>query len=127
MEIKDKLAKGLTVFNVKTSNFMEINKIKTYLDALEGEVRDMKYRIGSIMYDKITTSCFEIKDVEGTIKRIAEKTAIIEEQKKKIEQLELEEKMILGTAASGAIIYCTQCGEQNDANYKYCCKCGQPL
>ena len=42
MDIKQELSRQLTKINVKTSAFMEENRLKTYISTLEGETCEFK-------------------------------------------------------------------------------------
>ena len=81
MGFKDKVSKGLTAINVKTNNFMEQNKINTYIATLENEIRDLKQQIGGLCYDRWKTSQFRIEDVEELLKQIDRKGEEIEKQR----------------------------------------------
>jgi len=132
--IKDKFSKGLTAINVKTNNFMEQNKINTYISTLEDEIKALKMQLGETLYTKWTTDEFEIASVEEVLERIKSKYAEIEVQKEKIEQILLEEQQILGTATeqpasneAAGTVFCGNCGTPSPANYKFCTKCGSAL
>ena len=55
------------------------------------------------------------------------------QQQNRILELQQEEQQILGTTSqketepTSGTIFCGQCGKENAANYKFCCKCGAPL
>ena len=127
--IKESFSKGLTALNVKTNNFMEENKCKTYISTLESEISDLKLRIGDTVYAKWIKGDEDRTEIEQMLQSIQEKYREIESQKEKIKQLEEQERQILGgtTASAADVCYCSQCGTQNSANYKFCCKCGAPL
>lgn len=134
--LKDKFSKGLTTINVKTNNFMEQNKINTYISTLESEIKDLKMQLGETLYTKWTNEEFELALVEETLNKIKEKYAEIEAQKEKIEQIILEEQQILGTstdqntvaaAPKENTIFCSNCGAPSPSNYKFCTKCGSAL
>ena len=127
--IKESFSKGLTALNVKTNNFMEENKCKTYISTLESEIAELKSRIGDAVYAKWIKGEDDRAEIEPMLKSIQEKYHEIEGQKEKIKQLEEQERQILGGAAGGSaeVCYCSQCGAQNAANYKFCSKCGAPL
>ena len=128
--LKDSFSKGITALNVKTNNFMEENKCKTYITTLENEIRDLKKEIGNVAYQKWAFGASYTEEVEPILTQIKEKYTEIERQKQKIEQLQMEEKQILGSqnaASAGNKKFCSQCGAPNEMNYKFCCKCGAPL
>ena len=129
--LKDSFSKGITALNVKTNNFMEENKCKTYISTLENEVRDLKTQVGAVVYQKWETGISYVEEIEPHLTQIREKYSEIERQKKKIEQMQMEEKQILGSQSAppptGHKKYCSQCGAPNESNYRFCCKCGSPL
>ena len=43
MALKDSLTKGITAINVKTNNFMEQSKCKTYISTLESEINNSNF------------------------------------------------------------------------------------
>ena len=129
--LKDSFSKGITALNVKTNNFMEENKCKTYITTLENEIRDLKTEIGATAYQKWVAGESYVESAESILAQIKEKYLEIDRQKQKIEQLQMEEKQILGSqnasAPAGNKKFCSQCGAPNEMNYKFCCKCGAPL
>lgn len=129
--LKDSFSKGITALNVKTNNFMEENKCKTYITTLENEIRDLKTEIGATAYQKWVAGESYVESAEPILAQIKEKYLEIDRQKQKIEQLQMEEKQILGSqnasAPAGNKKFCSQCGAPNEMNYKFCCKCGAPL
>ena len=129
--LKDSFSKGITALNVKTNNFMEENKCKTYITTLENEIRDLKTEIGASAYQKWVAGESYVESAEPILAQIKEKYLEIDRQKQKIEQLQMEEKQILGSqnasAPAGNKKFCSQCGAPNEMNYKFCCKCGAPL
>lgn len=131
--LKDTFTKGLTTLNVKTNNFMEESKCKTYITTLENEVAGLKQKLGDDIYTSWMNQGDLTAGVEETCKQIQNKYQEIEAQRLKIAQLQEEEKQILGAAPAqnampeGETIFCSQCGTKNSVNYKFCCKCGAPL
>ncbi|MBQ6995789.1 MAG: hypothetical protein IJN64_15100 [Lachnospiraceae bacterium] len=127
---RESLSKGLTTINVKTNNFMEESKCKTYISTLEKEIRDLKLNLGDIMYGSWLSGESDETALQTIMEQIKQKYEEIEQQKKIMEQLTISEQQILGTGSNvqtGAMIYCAQCGAQNASNYKFCCKCGKAL
>ena len=128
--LKDKFSKGLTTINVKTNNFMELNKINTYMSTIENEIADLKKQLGEQMYLKWMQDELDLAQFESYSNSIKEKYREIEMQKEKIEQLQKEEQQILGTNPGNQgqeTIFCSNCRTANAANYKFCVKCGSPL
>ncbi len=125
--LKESLSKGITAINVKTSSFMEESKCKTYILTLEKEIQALKANIGEIVYAKSVANEPYDEPVTQLIQQIQGKYEEIEQQKKAIEQLAVEQRQILGTDQASVMKYCANCGAENAGNYKFCCKCGTPL
>lgn len=128
--IKDSFSKGLTAINLKTSNFMEENKIRTEIATKREEIEQLKLLIGNIVFDN--RNDFRIEMIQEYIAAIESKFAAIEELEKQIVEIAEKEKSILGTQPvqpvdPREIIYCTMCGSQNKRGHKFCEKCGKPL
>lgn len=128
----DSVSKGLTTINVKTSNFMEENKLRTSISTKENEISQLKIMIGNIVYEN--KEDFTQPVIQEQIKAIDERLAAIENLKKEIEGLAEKEKDILGSqnymqsqADNTPKIYCAKCGSPNETGYKFCEKCGSPL
>lgn len=148
---KESITKGITTINMKTSNFMEESKYKTYITSLENEINTLKLNLGSTIYEKWKSGADYKEGIEEALNIIQSKYDAIEEQKRNIEKLHEEEKQILGNQqvqpvskaqqvppvqpVSGAqpvppvsgTVFCSKCGAPNESNYKFCCKCGNPL
>jgi len=128
--IKDTFSKGLTTLNVKTSNFMEENKQKTFISTKEQEIEKIKYSIGEKVCANWGKEDFSLKDLAADMEEIFKKQEAIEEAKKQIEEMLAKEKEILGAtdnAVKGDVIYCGECGAANKAGNKFCEKCGNKL
>lgn len=135
---KDTFAKGITTLNVKTNNFMEENKCKTYISTLEEEIRKLKMNIGEISYENWENVDSVKETIQNLVNEIHAKYEEIKAQEEKIKSLAETEQQILGNAAANekmntaagqgeGVIYCSQCGAQNSSRYKFCFKCGKPL
>lgn len=128
--LRDSFTKGITTLNVKTSSFMEESKCKTYISTLENEIRDLKLRIGEIAYEKWTNDEEIAGSIQEILEQIKNKYQEIQVQKERMVQISQEQQQILGTIntqQAPQVIYCSSCGASNDANYKFCAKCGSPL
>lgn len=133
-KFKQSLTKGITALNVKTNNFMEESKCKTYISTLEKEILDLKLAVGEKVYEKWTLGESAAEETEELLKSIQTKYEEIQAQKEKMEKLQQEEQQILGTSGANPaqtqeeeFIFCSQCGTRNAANYKFCRKCGAAL
>lgn len=135
MGLKDSLTKSITTINVKTNNFMEQSKYKTYISTLEDEIQKLKLQAGTIAYDRWKRGEDAKAELEGIFQAISGKYDEIRIQEEKIQKLYEEEQQILGTAPSGSVtpesagnaVFCSQCGTRNAENYRFYIKCGSPL
>jgi F0F1-type ATP synthase alpha subunit len=127
--LKDSFTKGLATINVKTSNFMEENKLKTYITTLESEIERLKLEVGEAVYEGWKQDTFSLNSVEEQLNSIKAKNATITEVQKQIESLAQTEKEILGAdhTENTARMFCPQCGAENKAGYRFCEKCGTKL
>lgn len=131
--LKESFTKGLTTLNVKTNNFMEESKCRTYISTLDNEIKDLKLQIGERVYENVCMGAAAADNTEELIQLIHDKKKEIAQQQERIAQLVQEEQQILGTSVqkmmeeTGAPVFCGKCGKQNAYNYKFCCKCGAPL
>lgn len=130
--IKNSFSKGLTTINVKASNFMEENKLKTYITTLETEIEQLKKSVGEKVYQGYVNQDFALDNVQAELDEIKEKYVQIQKTTTEIEGLSMREKEILGKASvAGAelesTLFCSQCGAGCKAGYKFCEKCGNKL
>jgi hypothetical protein len=138
--LKGAFSKGLTTLNVKTNNFMEESKCKTYIATLEKEIQDLKLKIGEVTYNSWVTGIECKNEVDSFLVNIKEKEGLIEEQRKIMANLSVAEQQILGKPAPQPqapvqpqapqpvqMVYCSSCGTQSKAGFKFCSKCGKPL
>lgn len=130
-DIKKTITKGITTINMKTNNFVEQNKSKTYITTLREEIKSLQCTIGEVLYQNWKAGSADIKDVENYLTTISEKEQLIKEQEAHIREIQTQEQQILGTEnannAESDVIYCSMCGAQNKNGYKFCIKCGKPL
>lgn len=134
-DIKNTFSKGITVLNVKTSNFFELNKIKTYISTLTKEIEDLNQEIGRMVYTKWSNGeDILTEDVVGKLQLIQEKLSIVARQEAEAENISATEKQILGeqdakTAdiTSGSVLVCPECGQTYTIPSKFCRKCGTKM
>ncbi len=137
MDIKQELSRQLTKINVKTSAFMEENRLKTYISTLEGEIANLKLQSGELGYNLWKDDRFDVEKLIPLYKEITGKYQQIQEQEKQIKALGEQNRQILGEpsgagagggapgAPSGNV--CPQCGEVCAPNVNFCKRCGTKL
>lgn len=129
--IKEMLSKGVTSVNVKTSNFMEINKIKTYINTLNDEILDLQKIIGRKTYEAWKNESFDVSMIEQELQKIKMNYVEIENQEIKIKEIEEEAERILGVNNQSSDmtgkIFCSSCGRVNNEDSKFCVGCGAQL
>nr|WP_288827891.1 hypothetical protein [uncultured Clostridium sp.] len=144
-DLKSTFSKGLTVLNVKTTNFLELNKIKTYIATLKSETAILMSEIGEIVYQDWTQGEIAMEHIQEKLIEIAEKKAMIKQQEAELDELERKERQILGGQNNGqnagpassvdgqrvpgteAVVICPNCSERYGIAVNYCRKCGTKL
>lgn len=131
----DDVKRGLATINVKTTTMMERNKYKTGISTKESEIAQIEAEIGHLVYEN--RNQFDLSVVQDKINEIDEKYAAIATLQQLIDELDEQEKEILGANAQAQAnpqgasaeqkIFCTNCGAPNKMGYKFCEKCGNPL
>lgn len=129
--IKNSFSKGLVTLNVKTSNFMEENKLKTSISTQEEEIRKMKLALGDTVYRNWEKGSLTLEMLNEQMEAIREKYQIIEEIQKQIEELAEKERQILGENTADESdtgkLFCDQCGTRLAAGSRFCKKCGNKV
>ena len=133
--LKESITKSITTLNVKTNNFMEQSKYKTYISTLEEDIKKLKFQIGALAYEKWSNGEDGKEELEPLFMQISSKYKEISIQDENIRKLYEEEQQILGTGSNASVannaaapgIFCSQCGAKNAENYRFCVKCGSPL
>ena len=139
--LKESFTKGIATLNVKTNNFMEESKCKTYISTLEKEIANLKQEIGENVYKLWVAGDDITKGSNELLEQIKLKYDEIEVQKEKIKNLAAQEQQILGTGTQQpvktnaqpasqqeqSVVLCKNCGMQNVSTYKFCVKCGVSL
>lgn len=143
-DIKNTFSKGLTALNMKTANFLEINKIKTYIATLNSEITALNSEIGQDAYASwLESGQVPVELLTDKLEQIYQKEQLIAEQEAEAARISEMEKQILGEqepkgrfgagardagAASGEpVLVCPGCGQAYDTPAKFCRKCGTRL
>lgn len=132
MDIKQGFSKQLTKINIKTSTFLEENKIKTFITTLETDINALKTKAGELGYQMWTGEADTSEQMEAVYNEITAKYETIKEQELLMVELTERSKQVLGSeipgaAAAGERIFCPNCGGNFPATSKFCQKCGTKL
>lgn len=143
MDFKQQFSKQLTKVSMKTSGFLEENKINTYITTLEEDIKKLKSDAGDRLYTMWAQDTYNQDELQPMMESIREKLAQIEEQKQKLAELKQKDSQILGretkpaepaaNAGAGAgagddtPLFCPNCGERTKPGAKFCRKCGTKL
>lgn len=129
-DIKNAFSKGITALNMKTSNYLEETKIKTYINTLNEEIDAIKMDVANIAFHLWMNGDFKMTpEMEDKFAQIKSRQEVIAQKQKEMEKLQEEEKQILG-AGNGVregVTYCTNCGAANNSVNRFCEKCGTPM
>lgn len=125
------LSKGVATVSTGSKNMIEKTKINTIIRGLEDE----KKQLAEILGNKVYKICSETDsgdiaraDIIGICNEITLRNERIEEQKRKIEELENEMNQVMGNSSTaGGVANVCQCGNVNVAGAKFCAKCGNKL
>ena len=134
-DIKNSFSKGLTMLNMKTSSFLELNKIKTYINTLNSEIATLKSEIGDLVYRSWTSGQEPLsEDVVEKLNMIQSKLALIAEQEEAAAKISSMEKQILGEqektpeqVQAEPVLICSNCGQVYERPVKFCTKCGNRM
>ena len=141
MDFKQQFSKQLTKVSMKTSGFLEENKINTYIATLEDDIRKLKLDAGDRLYSMWVQQTYNQDELQPMMESIREKLSQIEEQKQKLLELKQKDSQILGkdvkpadpagnagtAAADDTPLFCPGCGERTKPGAKFCRKCGTKL
>ncbi len=110
--VKAKNAAG--VVGEKAGYFVDVSKININIAEENNELKKKYQELGKLVYDSEKSGTSDAIKVENYIKQIDD----INEKicKLKSEVASLKKKLV-----------CCSCGNQNDSDSKYCCKCGKEL
>ena len=132
-KLKESVSKGFAAINIKTNSFVATNKLNTYISTLESEIKELKLELGQAAYTQWSgDETINLDDLKHLCEQIKEKEELIEKQHEEIKAIEQQEQNILGKKDNASIpkeniIFCSECGCENDKAYKFCRKCGKPL
>ena len=126
--MKDAFSRGITSINVRTSTFVEESRIKAYISSLEAEEKELKARLGSVVYESWKTkSSLNSSLMNDLCNEIDAKDNEIEVQRIRVKSVRMEADKILGTNTVAGELFCTRCGSKNMSGNRFCTKCGKEL
>lgn len=128
-KMKMGLNKGVATISTGSKTMVEKTKVNSIVNNLESEKRRiyeaMGYRVWEFSKTNPETD-FPAIDMVSFCNEIEQRNTQIEEQKKKLAELESEMNKVLGTQPSSGQVIC-DCGYANIAGSKFCAKCGNKL
>ncbi|MDO5348981.1 MAG: zinc ribbon domain-containing protein [Lachnospiraceae bacterium] len=140
MDFKQGLSRQITKINMKTSTFMEENKIKTYITTLENDIAELKRQSGELGYNLWAEGKLDGAKLAPFYQQVQEKYRQIQEQERLLQELEMKNRQVLGgsparmpgapaSAAPGAAgqVICPHCGDICAPSMNFCKKCGMKL
>lgn len=141
LDLKQGISKQITKINMKTSTFLEENKIKTYIATLETDIHDLKMKAGETGYAMWSAGKFDVAQIESFYREIAVKQRQIQEQEQQMRELIMKNRQVLGqnsaeaapppvtpaAAPAGNAVFCPKCGEACAPTVNFCKRCGNKL
>ena len=134
LDFKQGISKQITKLNMKTSTFLEENKIKTFIGTLENDIRDLKVKAGELGYQMWRSGNLAPNQLIPLYKEISTKEAQIQEQEQQMKEIVAKNQQVLGqtsseslSSAPGNAVICPKCGASCPANVNFCKKCGNKL
>ncbi len=134
LDFKQGISKQITKLNMKTSTFLEENKIKTYIATLENDIRDLKVKAGELGYAMWKAGDFDVARLTPMYEEISTKEKQILEQEQQMREIVAKNQQVLGQTSSeqappptANTITCPKCGAACPSDVNFCKKCGNKL
>ena len=140
--LKQGISKQITKLNMKTSTFLEENKIKTYIATLEADIQELKMKAGENGYAMWSAGRLDVAQLVPLYQEIALKQRQIQEQEQQMKELIVKNQQVLGQSApeapvppaapagpapAGNAVFCPKCGEACAPTVNFCKRCGNKL
>ena len=132
-KFKSSVNKGITTISVKTSSSLEKSKIKTHIGTLTKEVDDEFKAIGAKAYKLWEDGADDYSVLIPEFEAVKAKLEQINSLDVELNSIDDRDNQILGTATQNAPVddtpkfFCTNCGQQYSAPFKFCRKCGHKM
>jgi len=132
-KLKDGVDKGVATVGANSKAMVEKSKVKTAINNLEGERKQLCQLLGQKIYDTYTETA-EInadESVTSFIFEITKRVELIKEQNEEMARIEEELNRVVGSGQPAAMppqdgLSCS-CGRINSATAKFCAGCGSPM
>lgn len=132
-KIKESIDKGIVSVSVKSSTYLEIEKLKTKAGNIAGKMDIAASEMGAAVYSQWKDGSVNMEYIETVCTHMKELEEEIAGYQAQIGQLEQEKAKILGgdgtvarAAGRGNGITC-ECGCVNEQEARFCINCGKPL
>ena len=132
-KIKESIDKGIVSVSVKSSTYLEIEKLKTKVGNTAGKMDVVASEMGAAVYSQwkdgsvnmeyIGTVCTHMKELEEEIAGYQAQIGQLEQEKAKILG---GDGTVYGIAGRGNGLTC-DCGSVNEQEARFCISCGKPL
>lgn len=126
--IKDSIDKGIVSMSVKSSTYLETEKLKTKVENTTGKIKAASMEMGAAVYEQWKVGAVKMDYIETMCGHMKEMENEIAGYQAQIDKLEQEKAKILGeeenSKAGGCI--CT-CGYRSEPGANFCVHCGKPL
>ena len=132
MGMKEELSKQITRINMKTSTFLEENKIKTFIDTLNKDIQELYRKAGGISFEEWKNPKEDVGNpLPAIFEEIQAKYNLIAEQEKQLQELIEKTSQVLGESPDseekGGKLFCPNCGSECLSGANFCKKCGTKL
>jgi hypothetical protein len=124
------LNKGVAVVGTGSKSMVEKTKVKTVINNMEAERKQLAELLGMKMYEMYTQNESSVtdKDMISFITEIEKRINVIGEQREELKRIDEEMSKLTGhkVDVDGAEKTCT-CGQAMSENAKFCAKCGTQI
>lgn len=126
-KLKSGLNKGVASVSTGSKTLIEKAKISSRIKTLEDEKKQLAELLGARVYNLYMEVEGDIPrgELDGFCEEITKRIELINEQKKKLEELEAEMNQVVGNTKIGPTI--CKCGHVNPDGAKFCARCGSQL
>lgn len=125
--IKDSIDKGIVSVSVKSSTYLETEKLKTKVENITGKIKAASTEMGAAVYEQWKAGAVKMDYIETMCGHMKEMENEIAGYQTQIDKLEQEKAKILGEEHSKAGGCPCTCGYVNEPGAKFCVHCGNPL